>query len=108
MIVRSSATFGVKEMRSEDRVDQCRFSQTSLAFSSLISRYSVGGLRAGKDCRFVLTNADDVELEATLQELALNLRGDAVETDMALREDGVLGHGHFDEVGGERVRGESR
>ena len=40
-----------------------------------------------------LTNADDVELETTLQELALNLRGDAVETDMALGEDAARGHG---------------
>jgi len=32
------------------------------------------------------TNADDVELEAALQELALNLRCDAIETDMALWE----------------------
>lgn len=36
-----------------------------------------------------LTNADDVELETTLQELALDLGGDAVETDMALGVDGV-------------------
>jgi hypothetical protein len=43
------------------------------------------------------TNANDVELEATLQELALNLRGDAVETNMALGEDGACGHGgHLD------------
>lgn len=32
----------------------------------------------------VLTDADDIELETTLQELALDLRGDTVETDMAL------------------------
>lgn len=32
------------------------------------------------------TDADDVELESALQELALNLRCDAVETDMAARE----------------------
>lgn len=37
----------------------------------------------------VLTNADDVELETTLQELLLNLRSDAVETDMALGVNGV-------------------
>lgn len=43
------------------------------------------------------TNANDVELETTLQELALDLRGDAVETDMALGEDGAGGHGgHLD------------
>ena len=34
------------------------------------------------------TNADDIELETALQELALNLRRDAVETDMAVGVDG--------------------
>lgn len=38
--------------------------------------------------RGTLTNANDVELEAALQQLALNLRCDAVETDMALGVDG--------------------
>lgn len=43
-----------------------------------------------------LTDADDVELEATLQELALDLAGDAVETDMALGVDACSRHGrHF-------------
>jgi hypothetical protein len=37
----------------------------------------------------ILTNTDDVELETTLQELLLNLRSDAVETDMALGVDSV-------------------
>ena len=36
-----------------------------------------------------LTNADDVELETALQQLSLNLRCDAVETNVASREDGV-------------------
>lgn len=44
-----------------------------------------------------LTNADDVELEAPLDALLLNLLGDAVETDIAVREDGLWlvrgGHG---------------
>ena len=49
-----------------------------------------------------LTNADDVELETALQQLALNLRGDAVEPDVASGEDsiGLLGHG----VGGGHFR----
>lgn len=37
--------------------------------------------------RASLTNANNVELESTLQQLALNLRRDAVETDMAARSD---------------------
>jgi hypothetical protein len=36
------------------------------------------------------TDADDVELEPALHELLLNLLGDAVETDIALRVDGRL------------------
>lgn len=34
-----------------------------------------------------LTNADDIELEPALDQLLLNLVGDAVEADMALRQD---------------------
>ena len=33
--------------------------------------------------RLKLTNADDIELETALQEFLLNLRSDAVKTDMA-------------------------
>lgn len=40
-----------------------------------------------------LTNTDDIELETTLEELALDLGGDAVETDVALGVDGGSGHG---------------
>lgn len=40
-----------------------------------------------------LTDADDIELEASLQELALNLGGDAVETDVTVGEHRGAGHG---------------
>lgn len=40
-----------------------------------------------------LTDADDVELEATLEQLALDLGRDAVETDVALGVDGGSRHG---------------
>lgn len=36
-----------------------------------------------------LTNADDVELESPLDALLLNLLGDAVESDIAVRKDGL-------------------
>lgn len=36
------------------------------------------------------TNTHDIELETTLQQLPLDLGGDAVETDMAVGEDGGL------------------
>lgn len=43
-----------------------------------------------------LTDTDDIELEAALQQLLLDLGRDAVETDMALGSDGARGHGgHF-------------
>ena len=43
----------------------------------------------------VPTNADDIELKATLEQLSLDLVSDAVKTDMASREDGLLGgHAH--------------
>lgn len=43
--------------------------------------------------KFELTNTDNIELETTLQQLALNLSGDAVETDVASGKDRVLRHG---------------
>jgi hypothetical protein len=54
-----------------------------------------------------LTNANNIELEATLQELLLDLGGDAVETDVALGKD-TLGSlrlrradvGHVGGIGG--------
>jgi len=51
-------------VRGEDGVDEGRLAQTGLA------------------------DADDIELEAALEELLLDLVGDAVETDVALGEDG--------------------
>lgn len=54
-----------------------------------------------------LTNADDVELETTLQQLALDLAGDAVETNVALGVDGRRRHGrHFRERDGFRLDGQ--
>ena len=53
------------------------------------------------------TNADHVELETTLQELALNLAGDAVETDMALGVDARSRHGgHFRKRDGIKLNGQ--
>lgn len=39
----------------------------------------------------VLTNANDIELETALQQLALDLGCDAVETNVAARVHGLLG-----------------
>lgn len=51
--------------------------------------------RPAAQARTSHTNADDIELEATLQKLLLDLRSDAVETDMASGED-CLSLGHCD------------
>ena len=87
------AALAVDEVRGEDGVDQRRFAETGLACvlvsTSLIS-LGLGGMRIER------TNADDVELEAALQQLLLDLAGDAVETDVRLGEHGALrlrGHG---------------
>lgn len=42
-------------------------------------------------CKIVLTNTDDVKLKSTLQQLALNLGCDTVETDVAARVHRLLG-----------------
>lgn len=90
-LVRSQATFRVNEVGSEDGIDQGRFPETSLALMrrSVQSQCRQGGRR---------TNADDVELETSLEQLLLDLRGDAVETDVASGENSiplVHGRGHF-------------
>lgn len=55
------------------------------------------------------TNADDVKLEPTLQQLAFNLRRDAVETDVALWEDRILVWGRRGSgAGGGHCEGEAR
>lgn len=64
LLVGGETTLGVDQVRGEDGVDEGRLAQTSL------------------------TNTDDIELEAALEELLLDLLGDAVETDVAFGEDG--------------------
>ena len=57
--------------------------------------------------RLVRTNDDDVELEAALQELVLNLLRDGVETDVGVRTDlfsGSGGHGGGTGRGGGELR----
>lgn len=44
-------------------------------------------VRVGVSLWFVHTNANDIELKATLQQLLLNLVGDAIEADVAFGED---------------------
>ena len=61
------AALGLDEVRGEDGVDQGGLAETGLS------------------------NANNIELEAALQELLLDLGGDAVEADVALGEDALHG-----------------
>ena len=80
-LVRGEPSLGVNQVRRENSVDERRLSQTRLS-CSLLSRYTAGG-DSVRD--WTPTDDDHVELEATLQELVLDLRGDAVETDVRRR-----------------------
>lgn len=66
-------------MRGEDCVDKSRFAQTSLTYECQFLA------KAGSIWRN-LTDANDIELETALQELALDLLGYTVETNMTLGE----------------------
>lgn len=83
LLVGLEATLAVHEVRGEEGVNERRLAETGLAcmFALVIARLV--------SHRIKLTNADDVELETPLHRLPLNLLGDAVETDIAVREDGL-------------------
>lgn len=80
-------------MRSEDGVDQSRLAETSLAFLVITVSQSVCQPSSSKYLDAMrstaLTDTHDIKLKSTLQEFLLDLGGDAVETDMAAREDGA-------------------
>jgi hypothetical protein len=100
-------TLRLDEVGSEDGVDEGRLSKTSLAcdggkhtkpVSYMLPKSMEYGAMDAPIVGMVgkLTDTDYVELEATLQQLALDLAGDAVETDMALGVDARSRHGrHF-------------
>ena len=86
-------------MGCEDGVDKGGLSESGLACMSCISNCSSKNITSMyKEPQMTRTNANDVELESALQELALNLRCDAVETNMALWEHrlGCLRGRHLD------------
>lgn len=74
-------------MRRENGVDQGGFSQSGLSLDkSALVHVHVSFSK--------LTNANDIELETSLQQLLLDLGGDGVETNMAPWEHSVpLRHG---------------
>ena len=98
-LVGGEAALGVDEVGGEDGVDQGGLAETGLAcrLSALVG-LGLGGrdghgcvshaLRMDRSSEECHTDADDVELKATLQQLLLDLVGDAVEADVALGEDG--------------------
>jgi len=59
ILIRSKSSLGVDEVRGKNGIDEGRLSETSL------------------------TNADNIELKTALQQFLLDLRRDAVKTDMA-------------------------
>lgn len=80
---RGKTALGVNEVGCEDGVDQGGFAQASLSCEVELQLASCTEAEVQWIWRWH-TNTDDVELETSLQELLLNLRGDAVETDMVL------------------------
>jgi hypothetical protein len=75
-------------VRSEDGIDQGGFSESRLAYWYRLVRF-------GEHLAFDHTNADHIELETSLEELLLDLLGDAVEANMASGEDRIpLRHCH--------------
>lgn len=93
------STLGLDKVGGKDGVDQGRLSETSLAFEGVAQDALVEATRRhiataeGKRNNRQLTDTDDIELETALEELALDLGGDAVETDVALGVDGGRRHG---------------
>ena len=94
LLVGLEAALAVHEVRGEEGVDERRLAETRLACEGRamgqFSRRAAGGRgRYGPRPPGQLTDADDIELEATLDRLALNLLGDAVEADIAVGKDGL-------------------
>ena len=98
-LVGSQTTLGIDQVRSENGVNQSRLSQTGLTCLPQKSTISQTlqfpfsphpvpiSTRGGITAYISRTNTHHVELETALQQLPLNLRSDAVETDMAARKD---------------------
>ena len=74
-------TFGVDQVRGEDGVDEGAFAESGLAWSC---QHLFPDVKEDIERR---TDANDVELKPALEQLLLNLRRDAVETDVVFGED---------------------
>lgn len=86
-LIGSETTLGVDQVGCEDSVNQCGFTQTGLSW---IRECKSAHNRMKTGVGFVHTDTHDIELETALQQLPLNLGSDAVETNMAVGEDGGL------------------
>lgn len=85
-LIGGKAALGVDQVGREDGVDQCGLAQTGLSCIKELSNDQDEPCE--KDS--ARTNTHHIKLETTLQQLPLNLGGDAIETDMAVGEDGGL------------------
>lgn len=85
LLVRLKAALALHEVRGEDGVDQGRLAETCLAWNGDAKSAFGSPYRQW----LKLTDANNIELEAPLHRLPLNLLGDAVETDIALGVDGL-------------------
>lgn len=81
-LVSFQTALGVNQVRRENSVDERRLSETRLPY--ILNHYvdNPTFLRTLRP-----TNDDDIELEATLQELVLDLLGDGVKTDVGSSAD---------------------
>ena len=85
-LVRLQTPLRVDEVGGEDSVDECRLSQASLTCKQHERNVStVRGRATDASEQRMRTDDDHVELETALQELVLDLAGDAVESDIRAR-----------------------
>ena len=85
-LIRGQPALRVNQVRGEDSVDECRLSQASLTCKQHERNVRlVRGRATDASEQRMRTDDDHVELETALQELVLDLAGDAVESDIRAR-----------------------
>lgn len=89
-LVGCKSSFRVDQVWRKDCVNQSRLSKTSLSYSFPIRLYASHKTAEERIWEAVHTNTNDIELETTLQELALDLGCDTVETDVTAWEHRLL------------------
>lgn len=88
LFVRGEPAFRIDQVGREERVDQRRFSQTSLTCEtkqhSRQKPREVQHSRLWQCSEGIHTNDNDIELETSFQELVLNLTRDRLETNVGV------------------------